>query len=151
MMSETSDTPFAGHRSPLRAENPARYWPLVFFLFALHGAEEVLLDLPGWAREQHIDIPMISFGQGTFALLLIVLAIVVFAFAFVVRRDPKLMRLYLMVFLVTMALYFVVHLLVGIFTRSMEPGMITSIMFLPVSIWLFTRVRSAKPGPMVED
>ncbi len=144
MMTETSNTPFADQRQPMRTENPARYWPLVFFMFALHGAEEVLLDLPGWAREQRIDIPMISFNQGTFALVVVLVGVLVFVLAFVLRRNRKLMRLYQMVFLIGMSLYFLVHVLVGVFTRSMEPGMVTSIVFLPVSIWLFTRVRAAR-------
>lgn len=148
MMTEASSTPIVGQRLPLRAENPARYWPLVFFVFVVHGAEEVLLDLPGWAREQRIDIPMISFDQGTLAVLIALLGVLVFVLAFVLRRNRRLIRIYLMTFLVIMSVYFVIHVLFGAYARSMEPGMITSILFLPVCIWLFTRVWAARPDQM---
>jgi hypothetical protein len=112
--------------------DPARRWILLVALFALHNAEEVFLDLPGWARTHVGWLRGLEFSQGDMALAVLALTGAIAAWAFAVRRNLELTILSQQWFLTLVSAVFVWHMAVSIWAGSFQPGVWTSMAFLPV-------------------
>ena len=121
----------------------ARLWLPVFALFTLHNLEEILLDLPHWGRSFGMPVATTALDMWGYAGLIAVMSLVLFGAAFAVRRNERLTRLGLRAFLGVMMANFVMHAALSVITQSLQPGVITAVLFLPVYGWLLRRVRRA--------
>ncbi len=122
------------------ATDPASGWIVPLILFTVHNLEEVLFDLPAWGREHFevfrgIDISVMDFAVAVMALTL---ALLVAAFAMRHRRETTLRMQRL--FLIAISLVFCWHIGVSLWSVSLQPGVVTSVLFLPLFVALKQRV-----------
>ena len=121
------------------ASPPARLWLPVLALFSLHNIEEIGLDLPAWGRAHGFVLPTTALDRTGFALLIAGLTLAVIALAYALRASARFTRLALLGFLGAMALNFVQHIALSLVTTSVQPGVISAVLLMPVFGWLFLR------------
>ncbi len=115
-------------------------WLPIFVLFTLHNLEEIAFDLPAWGRAHGFDLPTTALDQSGFALVVAALSAALFTLAFALRLRPRATRATLLAFLGVMVLNFLMHIAASIRTLSVQPGVITAIVLLPVYAWLIRKV-----------
>ncbi len=117
---------------------PARAW--VFALaFALHNAEELLLDLPLWvASRPQLGVLAALQGGGWFAPAALALSIGAVLLALIAARFPqRWMEFLLRIAAVLMLANSLSHLAFSILAESLMPGTLTALLVVaPVSLWL---------------
>ena len=123
------------------AQNPARRWIPVFALFELHNAEEIVRDLPAWGRAHMPGLTGLTLGRPGFAAVIAVLSAVLFAIAWAFRDRARATRRLQMLFLAVMMAVFVWHIAISIHTRSLQPGVVTAAVFLPLYALMLYRLR----------
>lgn len=116
----------------------ARFWAAALAL-GLHNAEEIALDLPGWASS-HPELVTLTWSANsaafTITAVLLVGAAVLFALGAQLRPQrwmSSALRLFAIIMLVNAAS----HLALSIWTGSVMPGTWTAgLVVLPVFGWL---------------
>lgn len=118
----------------------ARWWVPVFVLFTIHNLEEIFSDLPAWGRAHAMSIPTTELDISGYAGLIVVMSMVFFVAAYVIRRNARLTRLGLLAFTGIMCGNFIMHFGVSLITSSLQPGVITAGLLTPVYIGIFLNV-----------
>lgn len=110
----------------------ARWWLPIFGLFVIHNLEEILGDMPAWGRE-HLDFLSQTFvSPMALTAIIIVLSAILFAIAYHYRQNARMTRRLLLLFLVIMIGVFIWHITISLVTQSIQPGVLTAGVFLPI-------------------
>ncbi len=116
--------------------------------FALHNAEELLLDLPLWvASRPQLGVIAALQGGGWFAPAALALSIGAVLFALIAARFPHpWMGFLLRIAAVLMLANSLSHLVFSIVTASLMPGTLTALVVVaPVSLWLLLSPGKKEP------
>lgn len=117
-----------------------KYWIIFIAVFAVHNAEEVIRNLPEWARAHGVFDPFA--GRGVFAMVVIVLTVAASIIGYILEhrksyRSPDVLRILCWI-MIANAIW---HVGISLQHGSAMPGAISAIIMLPVFGWLVIRIR----------
>ncbi|MCC7055626.1 MAG: HXXEE domain-containing protein [Gemmatimonadaceae bacterium] len=124
-----------GPRAPVSSRIALRWVP-IFTLFELHNLEELLLDMPAWGRQHLPWLRDSRLGVGTMVIAIALLSAVLFLVAWRIRQDDSRTRWLQRLFLGVMLAVFGWHIAISLWAGSLQPGVRTAVLFLPVYAWL---------------
>lgn len=123
----------------------AKYWFTFIAIFAAHNAEEVIGNLPAWAREHGVFDPFTD--RWVFVLVVLLLTLVASATGYILeQRQSRKSAMVLQIFCWVMITNAVWHLGASVYTGSVMPGAISAVVMLPVFGWLVIRTRKSLVG-----
>ena len=121
----------------------ARRWTLIFALFVVHNLEELVLDLPAWGRTHLAFLNNMYVSLGLFGGFVAFLCIVLFALAYGFRKSSATTRKLMVLFLAVMLGVFGWHVGISLHTGSLQPGVVTAVVFFPAyALWLVRLVKT---------
>jgi uncharacterized membrane protein len=131
---------------PYRPTPLARRWIPMFTLFVLHNLEEIILDLPEWGRRHFAFLNSFDMSRSVFGAAVVVLCGVLFALAYRYRKDSKTTLRLMVTFLGVMLAVFSWHFIISLYTRSVQPGVVTAVLFIPFYVyWAVLLLNGSRP------
>jgi hypothetical protein len=130
------------HTKPSLSTPLARRWFPLFALFVVHNLEEIVLDLPAWGRVHIAFFNGLDMSRSVFGGVVVALCAVLFGLAYVYRRNLLTTVKLMATFLAVMLCVFLWHLGISLYTHSVQPGVITAILFIPFYAYWLVRLLS---------
>ncbi len=118
----------------------AKYWIVFIAVFAVHNTEEVLRNLPEWARAHGALTLFSSRTEVMIAVIFLTAAAATVGYT-LERRSSRSSAVVLQVFCWIMAANAVGHIVGSLLYGSIMPGALSAVVMLPVFGWLATQAR----------
>lgn len=129
------------------SEAPNRFWIWTLIVFATHNAEEVLAFANGWPGQHLPRLAWATEQWPLFAGTATALTLFVALAAWYLRTLPDRSVRWLRVFLGVMLLNSIWHVGVSAYTRSLAPGVVTSVFLIaPVFTAFLHRLWQRRPA-----
>lgn len=117
-----------------------KYWIVFIAIFAVHNAEEVMRNLPEWAKAHGVFDPFAD--RAAFALAAMALTVAAIVAGYILeRRKSRSSAVVLQIFCWIMIANALWHIGVSVYVGSVMPGAISALVMLPLLGWLILKTR----------